>query len=139
MRAARSLEAIGALLLLSCGGDDLTTPSSQVVGTYQATTFTATQNGISANLLALGGGLSMTLAEDGTATGHLLAPRLGENGRDVDMNLNGTWTLNGDAVRFMLPQETFLREMRFRVEPNRLVGDENFGTTRVQLVLTKAQ
>jgi hypothetical protein len=130
---------LASFALLSCGGDDLNTPSRDaVVGTYRATTFTATQSGITANLLNLGATLSLTLADNGSATGHLFGPRLGLNGGDVDEDLNGTWTLSGQSVRLSIPGTTFLSDMTFQVEDNRLVGDESFGDTRLQLVLTRA-
>jgi hypothetical protein len=129
---------LASFALLSCG-DDLNTPSREaVVGTYRATTFTATQSGITANLLNLGATLSLTLADNGSATGHLFGPRLGLNGSDVDEDLNGTWTLSGRSVRLSIPGATFLSDMTFQVEDNRLVGDQSFGDTRLQLVLTRA-
>jgi hypothetical protein len=129
---------LASFALLSCGGDDLATPSrDMLVGTYQATTFTATQSGITANLLNLGATLSLTLADDGSATGHLFGPRLGLGGSDVDEDLNGTWTLSGQTVQLSIPGATFLRDMTFQVEDNRLVGDETFEETRLQLILTR--
>jgi len=135
--ARRLTPVLASFAVWSCGGDDLTPPRAAVVGTYQATTFTATQSGITANLLNLGATLSLTLADDGSATGHLVAPRLGEGGSDIDADLSGTWTLEGQTVRLSIPQARFLTDMAFRVEENRLVGDESFGDTRLQITLTR--
>lgn len=138
MATSRNALVLASFALLSCGGDDLSTPSRDaIVGTYQATTFTATQSGITANLLNLGATLSLTLTEDGSATGHLFGPRLGLNGSDVDEDLNGTWTLSGQTVQLSIPGATFLRDMTFQVEGNQLVGDETFEDTRLQLILTR--
>jgi hypothetical protein len=135
--ARRMAPVLAAFAIVTCGGDDLTTPAAAVVGTYRATTFTATQSGITANLLNLGATLSLTLADGGSATGHLVAPRLGENGSDIDADLSGTWRLEGQTVRLTLPQARFLSEMIFRIGENRLVGDESFGDTRLQITLTR--
>jgi hypothetical protein len=128
---------LASCALLSCG-DDLATPSRDaVVGTYRATRFTATQSGITANLLNVGAALSLTLADDGAATGHLFAPGLGLGGADVNEDLSGTWTLSGQSVHLSFPAATLIRDMTLRVEDNQLVGEESFEDTRLQLVLTR--
>jgi hypothetical protein len=138
MTLSRKALVLASVAALSCGGDDLNTPSRDaVVGTYRATTFTVTQSGITANLLNVGATLSLTLADDGSATGQLFGPLLGPGGTDINENLNGTWTLNGQSVQLRLPGATFISDMTFQVDDNRLVGDESFEDTRVQLVLTR--
>lgn len=133
------LQVVGALTLISCGGDDLSSPSrTAVVGTYEATSFTVTQSDITADLLNLGATLSLTLAQDGTATGHLIAPHFGPGGSDLNEDLTGTWTLSGETVSLSLPQATtFLQDATFRFDSSRLIGDETVNETRVQLVLTR--
>ncbi|HEY9014664.1 MAG TPA: hypothetical protein VIM84_06350 [Gemmatimonadales bacterium] len=133
------LRVVGALALISCGDDELSSPSrAAVVGTYEATSFTVTQSDITADLLNLGATLSLTLAEDGTATGHLFAPHLGPGGSDLNEDLTGTWTLSGETVTLSLPQATtFLQDATFRFDSNRLIGDETVNETRVQLELTR--
>jgi hypothetical protein len=130
---------LSALGLISCGDDDLSSPSrAAVVGTYEATTFTVTQSDITADLLNLGATLSLTLADDGTATGHLFAPRFGPGGSDLDEDLTGTWTLSGNTATLSIPQTTtFLGDMTFQVQSNRLEGDETVNQTRIRLVLTR--
>ena len=67
-RAALAL----SLALAACGEyDDSFSPSvSNVSGTYHATTFTAGPT----NLLTLGATVDVTLASNGTTTGHLTVP-----------------------------------------------------------------
>lgn len=71
------------------------------------------ENGITADLLLLGASLTVVLNQDGTTTGRLLAPGLGENGADVDEDLAGTWTLEGSTVTFDQSGDTFIRDAPF--------------------------
>ena len=140
MSAVKSiLRLVPLLALMSCGDDDLSSPSrTAVAGSYQATTLTVTQNDITADLLNLGATLTITLAGDGTATGHLFAPRFGPGGSDINEDLSGTWTLSGDIVTLSIPQApAFLREASLRFESNRLIGEQTVNGTSFQLVLTR--
>jgi len=67
----------------------------------------------------------------------LLAPGLGENGEDVDEDLTGTWTLTGSTVHFQLAGDTFLTDVPFNAEPNRLTAEATFNGVLVSAVLTK--
>jgi hypothetical protein len=53
----------------------------------------------------------------------------------------GTWTLTGGVVTFNQGVDTFVRDMDFKAEKDRLTGDQMFSfnavPTRVRLVLTK--
>jgi hypothetical protein len=87
-RSRRGLLLFVALLAPGCGDDD--TPFSptmeSVAGSYQATTLTATQAGLTLDLLTLGSSLSLTLNQNGTTSGRLFAPAL------VRMARTLTWT-----------------------------------------------
>jgi hypothetical protein len=56
----------------------------------------------------------------------------------IDASLVGTWAFlaNGD-IDLTMAADTFLRDMVFGVSDNELVGDQTFGTTRIQIVLTQ--
>jgi hypothetical protein len=132
------------LALLACGGEG--TPFSPTVetvaGSYQATTLTATQGSTTVNLLQGGGSLTLNLLEDGTTTGRLFVPGAGETGGDLDVDLIGTWTLTGSTVTFDQPNsDTFVRDMSFTAERNRIRGEETFTSTggdfTISVVLTK--
>ena len=132
--------AIGLLVLATgCGDDNGFTPSREsVTGAYFASTFLVTQNGITADLLALGGSIDMDLASDGAVTGHLFVPNGAEGGSDLDLDLEGTWQLNVTVVTFDMPNvDTFVRDVPFTVGSNTLSGDRTFNQTRIQVVLTK--
>jgi hypothetical protein len=125
--------------LLACGGDG--TPFSptveNVAGNYQATTLTATEASVTTNLLSLGTSLTVTLNQDGTTTGRLFAPGLGAGGADFDVDLAGTWTLTSNTVTFDQPGDTFVRDIPFTAERNRLRGEGVFGNVTIRAVLTK--
>ena len=109
-----------------------------MAGDYHATTLTATQATGTINLLLNGGALTLSLHQDGTTTGHLFVPGAGEGGADVDLDLPGTWTLTGNTVTFAQPDaDTFIRDMPFTAELNRLRGEETFGDFTIRVVLTK--
>jgi hypothetical protein len=126
------------LLTLSCGGDDPFSPTVQnVAGSYQATTLTATESGITTNLLQLGATIEIVLNENGTTTGRLFAPGLDEGGGDVDVDLVGTWTLNGDTVTFEQEGDSFIPQVPFVAGRNQLRGEDSIGTVLVRITLTK--
>jgi hypothetical protein len=134
------VRAVGLGVLASaCGSDNGFTPQPEsVAGPYYASTFLVTQNGITADVLALGGSIDINLGSDGVVTGHLFVPNGNENGSDLDLDLEGTWKLNGTVVTFDMPNvDTFVRDVPFTVGTNTLTGDRTFNGTRIQVVLTQ--
>jgi hypothetical protein len=134
------VSAVGMVVLASaCRDDNGFTPRPEsVAGPYFASTFLATQNGITADLLASGGSLDINLADDGQVSGHLFVPNGDEHGADLDLELTGTWELRGTVVTFNMPNvDTFVRDVPFTVGTNTLTADGTFNGTRVQVVLTK--
>lgn len=132
--------ATAILVAAGCGDDDSLSPSREsVAGSYTATTFLVTQQNIVADLLQLGSGVILDLATDGTVTGHIFVPNGNEDGSDLDLDLTGSWTLDGAIVRFDMPEaDTFIRDIAFTAGANTLSAEQNSGGTRIQLVLTKS-
>ena len=130
-RAALAL----SLALAACGGDDdgFSPSMSNVSGTYHATTFTAGPT----NLLVLGATVDVTLASNGTTTGHLSVPTAGDNGGTLEEDLAGTWTLSGNTVTFSQSAGTLIQGATFTAEENRLTGNGSFDGVLLLLVLTK--
>jgi hypothetical protein len=123
--------------VLGCGDDNGFTPES-VAGPYFASSFVVTQNGVSADVLALGGSLDIALVSDGTVAGHLFVPHGDENGADLDVDLQGTWELNGQVVTFDMPNvDTFVRDIPFTVGTDTLTGDRTSNNVRIQVVLSR--
>ncbi len=124
--------------LIACGSDS-TGPALPPVGSYTAIEFVTTGNSGQTNQLLIGGSLQMTLAANGTTSGHLHMAASGAN-PVVDADMAGTWTQNTSFVEFSQPADTFVRDMTFTLEPIGpgvwdLAGDQVFSGTRIQLRL----
>ncbi|HEU4629338.1 MAG TPA: hypothetical protein VFS08_06310 [Gemmatimonadaceae bacterium] len=136
--AVRALALVVVGLLAGCGGDDPVSPTvDAVAGSYRATTLTATVGGLTTNLLQLGSSLELTLAPDGTATGHLFVPQADEGGRDLDESMTGTWTLRDGVVYLSQPADTFIRDLPLRVDGDLLRGEATYDGARVVAVLER--
>jgi hypothetical protein len=102
MKAAmlRSMALVLAVLAGGCGDDDdgFNPTIETVAGSYTASTFTIEDETGTIDLLALDASVSATLNEDGTTTGQLFVPEGDEDGSDLEADLAGTWTLEGDTL-----------------------------------------
>lgn len=114
---------------------------SDVVGSYQATTFETTENGQTTDQLAEGAEFTITLNSDGTTAGNLFVPGGAEDGSDLDASLAGTWTFNANSntVEFDQDADTFVRDMTFTATREggtiQLEGEESFGGPTITVVL----
>ncbi|HEX2781108.1 MAG TPA: hypothetical protein VHM30_16530 [Gemmatimonadaceae bacterium] len=135
--ARAALSVLIALVTAGCGGDDPVAPSNPA-GAYTATSFTTTDGGTTTNVLAAGGSISLVLTAQGATTGHLFVPASVTGDVDVNDDLSGTWTQNGSTVHLSHAADTFLRDTPFTIHGATLVGDRTFGTTRIQVTLTRA-
>jgi hypothetical protein len=79
----------------------------------------------------------MVLNPDATTTGRLLAPGLGPGGDDLDADLTGTWTITGNTVTFDHPTETFVSDVPFTAERDRLTAEGTFEGAVIRATLTK--
>ena len=136
-RASAALACAFALSIAACGDNGPTFPTQQAVaGTYIATTFLSTVAGATTNQLAGGASITLTLGADGTTSGRIFVPA--STTPQLDQPLTGTWTFfNGTDIDIASNTDTFLRDMLFTVNGNSLIGDQTFGATRIQVVLTK--
>jgi hypothetical protein len=140
MRAMiRRLSVLGvAVALGACGGEDSFSPTVETVaGSYSARSFTLTSSVGTTDLLALGSTVAITLAPDGTTSGRLFVPGGAEDGSDLDLDLVGTWTLTGNSVTFNQAADSFIRDVEFTADRNRLTGEGTFTGTTIGLVLSK--
>jgi hypothetical protein len=132
-----SLATLSAALLLgACWNDDddpIGPTTAQVVGTYRATTFTATGPLGADNILQSGGSLTATFNADGTVTGHVTIPS-----QSVNEDFQATWKIDGRKVEIEEGStDNFVEDLEFSVVGATLVADETFSGVRVQLTLTK--
>jgi hypothetical protein len=133
------LASATGVVLLACSDGTPFTPSVQTVaGSYHATTLTVSEGGSTTNLLVGGGFLDVMLHENGTTSGRLFLPGRGEEGGDFDVALPGTWSLTGNTVTFDQPDaDTFLRDVTFTAELNRLSAEATFSGQMIRLILSK--
>lgn len=128
-----------ALALAACGDDDLhpVGPTvDEVAGSYSASVFTLNSGEGEFDLLALGATVTATLDPDGTTSGRLFVPGVGEGG-NVDEDLAGTWTLEGTTVTFSPTASTLISDVDFAVGPNTLTGEGIYQGAVLLLVLTR--
>ncbi|PYO07505.1 MAG: hypothetical protein DMD30_10825 [Gemmatimonadetes bacterium] len=83
--------------LLACGGDS-TGPAQPPVGDYTAFQFVTTGGSGSTNQLLIGSTLQISLAANGTTSGHLHLAASGGN-PPLDADMAGTWTITGNLGR----------------------------------------
>lgn len=137
-RLTRRLLAAAIVLVPACGGDESFSPTLETVaGSYEATTFTATESGNTVDLLLLGTTLSITLNENGTTSGRLFAPGLDEDGGDVDVDMAGTWTLQESTVTFNQLGDSFIPGFPFTADRNRLSAEGSSSGATIRVILTK--
>ena len=130
---------LAVVALVSCRVGDVFVPTpDNMVGSYTATQLVTADPSTVVNWLEVGGSLTLTLTADGKTSGHLFLPGGAAGGGDVDADMAGTWLLIGRTVQLGQAAQTFVREMNFNADMNRLAGDQYFGTTlRVIIVLMK--
>jgi hypothetical protein len=144
----RSLVALAAALVLSaCEGPTDLDPTAEAMaalaGDYGATgelgalVFTTHEGGETIDWLDAGGKLEIRLTADGKTTGRLFVPGVDEDGGDMDEDLTGSWTLDGETIHFEHDADTFVRDMPFRVVGERLVGEASFTEVAVRVELAR--
>ena len=135
-----SVGIIAATALVACGSDS-TSPGVTAVGAYTAVQWVTTGGSGQTNQLVAGSTLKITLAGNGTTSGHLHIAASGGNPA-FDADMAGTWTQDGMTVEFSQPADTFVRDMPFTLTANGgsswdLVGDKTFAGTQIQLRLSQ--
>ncbi len=132
--------------LLACRADDVTGPPLTVLagsytaeGPFGAITFTtSTADGDDeTDWLAQGASIVLELADDGTTGGRLFVPGGDEDGGDMDEDLTGTWSVEDGVVTLAHDADTFLRDMPFASDGDRLEGEETFGDMTIRVVLIR--
>jgi hypothetical protein len=141
LRNARALLLIGVpAIVMACGGSD--EPSATpIAGTYAATFFQTTGSSGQRNEIAAGSTLTISLAANGTTTGHLHVAASGAN-PVFDSDLAGTWSATGNVVDFVQVADNFVDDILFTWGSDiqgisTLAGDQVFSGTRIQITLTR--
>jgi hypothetical protein len=128
-----------AVAATACGGDS-SAPTGIPVGNYIAVQFVTTGSSGQHDELAAGSTLNLTLAGNGTTSGHLHIAASGST-PVFDADMAGTWSANGNVVTVSQGADTFVRNMPFTLSFDPvmsswiLVGDKSFDSVRIQLTL----
>ena len=115
----------------------------EIVGSYRATTLTALVAGSATDQLALGTRIEIELRPDMRTDGQLYAPEAGDDGKDVNQRLRGTWSFDPETqvVTFEHSAQTFLRDMTFHPQRSgknvELRAENSFGIMRIRAVLSQ--
>ena len=129
-------------------------PMAAVAGTYQAVrsshgsdvgalAFT-TDDGVKTNWLERGAEIDLVLHANGVTTGRLFIPDFNgetgepEPGSSFEADLAGSWSIAEGRVRLDHSADTFLRDMDFSVNAERLVGAMTFSDVQVEVILQRS-
>jgi hypothetical protein len=134
MRSAARLALIALAavvpLVTSCKDDS-------IVGEYTATTFTVTPaSGATQDVLAAGGHINLTIANDLSTGGSLSVPASIDGG-PASLSLLGSAAKQGDQVLFQMVADSFMNDITFTFSGNTLSGIGTFSGTTVVVTLSK--
>jgi len=123
--------ALAIPALTSCKDDN-------IVGTYDAVTFTyAPTGGASQNVLAAGGSIHLVISNDLTTGGSMVIPASVTGGAAASVSLLGTAANVEGVVHLNLVADSFLRDMDFTFDGSSLSGSGTFSGTSVVVKLSK--
>ncbi len=111
--------------------------AENVAGDYRLQSLVTISRGVWTDWRAAGAAFTISLAPNGTTSGHLFIPSSDGGGGDFSVDMVGTWALNDETVTFMQAADSFVRDMAFDVGENRLSSDLTSGDDRVIAVLKK--
>jgi len=140
------LLALAVLSLPACSDDDPSGPDgltrSDLVGSYEATTFETDDGSGTTDQLAAGSSIEITLSGDGSTSGRIFVPGGAEDGGDFDESLDGTWSFQApSAVTFDLTADVFLRDVTFTAREVggsvELEAEDTPGTVTIRVVLER--
>ena len=106
-------------------------------GEFGAILFRADTADISRDMIAEGASLVLGLHPNGATSGRLLIPANVEGVPDFDEDLTGTWRIEDGQIHLEHEADTFLRDLPFDLDDDRLVADDLVGGVRVRLELER--
>lgn len=121
---------------LACSSDSLSV--DDILGPYTATTFTfKPSGGAQVDVIGGGGSMELTLFANGTSTGTLSVPASITGGTALLESMAGTFTFSGTTVTFAQAADTFVRDVTWSADGNRLICDETSGGDQIHVILTR--
>jgi hypothetical protein len=113
----RIVPALAIAVLAGCGSDSVVGGGANPpVGSYTAIIFVTTGSSGQTNQLTNGGSLNITLANNGTTSGHLHVSASGTVPA-LDADMAGTWEIHGSQVEFTQAADTFMNDLIFTFQP----------------------
>lgn len=106
-------------------------------GEFGAILFRADTADISRDMVAEGASLVLGLHPNGATSGRIFIPANVEGVPDFDEDLTGTWRIEGGQIHLEHDADTFLRDLPFDLDDERLVADDLVGGVRVRLELER--
>ncbi len=106
-------------------------------GEFGAILFRADTADISRDMIAEGASLVLGLHPNGATSGRIFIPANAEGVPDFDEDLTGTWRIEGGEIHLEHDADTFLRDISFELDDDRLVADDLVGGVRVRLELER--
>jgi hypothetical protein len=134
-RAVLLIFSVLTLAVMSCeSGNE---PSS-IAGTWVATSFVFTEVGEPpADVLAMGGSLSITIASTNATTGTMTIPGALVGGSDITLNMAGTARRTGNTIEFDQAADSFVRDIPWTFTGNTLRGTRSDAGVTVDITLTR--
>lgn len=131
--------ALPLFVALTACGDDASTSSPPLAGTYRATVFRITPNAQpTIDVLPQGGALTLTINADRSTTGSLTVPASVTGGQPLTASMAGTATQTGATLRVQQTADTFVRDLTWTVTANALtVTDQQAGGARFTITLAR--
>lgn len=138
------LAALAVVLAVACS-DPFTPTVQRVAGAYHAVSFTATDSAGTTDWMP-STRLDIRLFSNGRTDGLLWMIGGGEGGTDIQQLMTGSWSLDGDTVRFSQTADTFVRDIAFLARAtrsddiqlyDRLEGDQTFAGMRIRILLKR--
>ena len=132
----RLLAASLLLAVTACGSSS--TDANPLAGSYVATTFQVTPTGESMiDVLAYGGTLGITIANDNRTSGTLFVPA-SLAGEIITESMAGTAVLTGNKVAFTQSSNTFVKALTFTINGSTLEAmNQSLNGARFDVVLTR--
>ena len=134
MRPILCLLAIAAVVGCS---DSFKPTTENILGMYQVESFTTDNAGTSRDLFAAGATLELIILPFGDVVGALNVPPIPPDTTMFYASMNGSWALTGNKVRFTQDADSFVRDLDWIADKDRLSGDKTFGAVRVRVVLKR--
>lgn len=134
----RIRDAVALLMFATAASGCDSTDPNPLAGTFVATSFIVTEAGEPPmDVLALGGDLTITVAQNNSTAGTLTVPSELTGGSDLSFSMNGTAMRTGNTVQFDQPSDTFVRDLAWTFSGNTLVANETVSGVSLAITLTR--